>query len=240
MDRELAQTDKRFRKAGANRRFIDPRRQLAWLLELANLEHLSPQRLRRREVAGLQSRARQLCAALGGSERLCDFVGGLSEVQIGRFCKPVHDNLEKLYAGESWTVESGERERRRGDENVEGLTRTSRVNRRTGRVESEYGGDDPTDEFLWLCDDFVIGYHDLIRRCSRRACGRFFVKQKRQLYCSEKCAGHERQHRFLGRLTAEQRERRWRESYADELERQEKFDAARHYRLAHGLSRGKR
>jgi hypothetical protein len=52
------------------------------------------------------------------------------------------------------------------------------------------------DTFLMSAADVLQSVGKLLRLCAAKGCGVLFVKQKRRIVCSQKCAGRERMRRF--------------------------------------------
>jgi hypothetical protein len=191
----MVRKDRRSAKEGgilglARRRSLgNARERLTWLLEFASragsIAALSSEELQR-----LRSRVWAFPERMMTTRGLDD----LSTAQLARLAGEVAHGVRVLIRGEAW------RSRTRSV--------TLHLHLRKGRAIRRYIAEH-SDGFLIEAHELIAAEAKRLRQCPRSDCGKIFVANKRQIFCSFRCSQNERTERFLATHSEEElREKR--------------------------------
>jgi hypothetical protein len=75
------------------------------------------------------------------------------------------------------------------------------------------------DGFLLAAQELIAAGARLLRQCQRRECRRAFIANRRQIFCSSRCAQDERTERYLAKHTPEQLSDRRHVRYVENVRR---------------------
>jgi hypothetical protein len=174
-------------------------RRLVWLLsfadqagQLATLDGRALERLRF-EVWSFPVRI----MTSGGHDEL-------SGARIADLAAKVRHGIRTLLRGETWHSPIG--------------SQTLYLTLKDGRPHSRYSARH-VDGFLVEAYELIAAEAQRLRQCQRSKCPKVFAANKRQVFCSPRCAQDQRTERFLMKQTKEERSARRHARYVAQIKR---------------------
>jgi hypothetical protein len=181
-----------------------PRERLAWLLEFAQ---------QRPAIFATNGKARRQATdeighfTLGGGVGLSGRLDLLSVIDLEGFAIFVLHGLSSLRERDGWELRLLPLQRLLQNKPVSFVRQVRRESE--GRIETRYLSSDVLMTARWRAQELVAENLNSIGVCPRPApaCGRYFVINKRQKYCSGRCSGIERQAKLRTKLRRKDPER---------------------------------